>query len=493
VFALAESPVKQGVLWAGSDDGLVHVSTDDGAHWQNVTPKGLPEWSTVAIIEPSHFDAGTAYLAAYRYRQDDFHPYLFKTTNYGQSWTAIDDGIPVDEPTFTIRQDTKDSSLLFAGTQRGAYVSFDNGAHWQSLQLNLPAVQVSDMAIQPRESTLVLATHGRAFWALDDLGYLRQLASVQKGETHLFAPAHAYLINGGFGFGGGDQGQNPPNGAVIYYNLKSAPAKDQEIKLGFYDSSGKLIREFSSKTFGSGEPVKPETAFYASGKPLPQQLPGNAGVNRFVWNLSYPDVTHVPGAVYWFGSERGPRVVPGAYTVKLMVNGQTYSQPLTVLNDPRSKMSADDLAARQALLLQINAKFDQTNKAINSLRSLRGQITDMESRYAKSPQAQALGDDAKPLLAELTGIEDALIQSQAHASEDVLNYPIRLNNKLAALIFTVEFSNSRPTAQDQAVFQELSSQTDAQLARWQTVQTSALPALNAKIQALNLPAIYLKK
>ncbi|MGH8363134.1 MAG: WD40/YVTN/BNR-like repeat-containing protein, partial [Gammaproteobacteria bacterium] len=198
VFVLAESPVKTGVLWAGSDDGLVHVSTDDGAHWQNVTPKGLPEWSTVAIIEPSHFDAGTVYLAAYRYRQDDFHPYLFRSDNYGQSWTAIDNDIPENEPTFTIRQDTQDPKLLFAGTQRGAYVSFDSGNRWQSLQLNLPAVQVSDMTIQPRESTLVLATHGRAFWALDDLGYLRQLAGVPQGETHLFAPAHAYLLNGGF-------------------------------------------------------------------------------------------------------------------------------------------------------------------------------------------------------------------------------------------------------------------------------------------------------
>lgn len=492
VFALAESPVKTGVLWAGSDDGLVHVSTDDGAHWQNVTPKGLPEWSTVAIIEPSHFDAGSVYLAAYRYRQDDFHPYLFKSDNYGKSWTAIDDGIPDNEPTFTIRQDTQDPKLLFAGTQRGAYVSFDNGNRWQSLQLNLPAVQVSDMAIQPRESTLVLATHGRAFWALDDLGYLRQLASIQKGETHLFAPAHAYLLSGGFGFGGGDEGRNPPNGAVVYYNLKSAPAADQEITLAFYAAGGKLIREYTSKTNAGGEPVKPEPGFHTSGKPQPGQLPDKAGVNRFVWNLSYPDVTHVSGAVLWFGSQRGPRVLPGRYTVKLTVAGRTYSQPLTVLNDPRSKMTADDLAARQALLMQIYAEFDQTNKAINGVRSLRGQISDLESRYAKAPQAKALSDDTKPLLDELTAIEEALIQSKAHASEDVLNYPIRLNNKLAALLTSVEFSNSRPTAQDQAVYEELKAQTDAQLARWQSVKTGGLPALNAKIQALNLPAIYLK-
>ncbi|MGH8283398.1 MAG: WD40/YVTN/BNR-like repeat-containing protein [Gammaproteobacteria bacterium] len=494
VFALAESPVKQGVLWAGSDDGLVHVSRDDGAHWQNVTPKGLPGWSTVAIIEPSHFDVGTAYLAAYRYRQDDFHPYLFKTEDYGQSWTAIDKGIPADEPTFTIRQDTKNRNLLFAGTQRSAYVSFDDGAHWQSLALNLPAVQVSDMAIQDRENELVIATHGRAFWALDDLGYLRQLASVQKGKTHLFAPEHTYLLSGG-GFGGGsdDEGKNPPGGAVIFYNLKSAPAKDQEIKLSILNASGKALRDFSSKTFGNGKPVKPEQGFYSSGKPLPEQLPDKAGMNRVVWNLRYPDVTHVPGAVLWFGSERGPRVLPGTYALKLTVDGQSYSQPLTVVNDPHSKLSAGDLAARQALLMQIYAKFDQTDKAIVGLRSLRGEINALSERYAKSPQAKALSDDAKPLLDQLTGIEDALIQSKAHASEDVLNYPIRLNNKLAALFSSVEFSNSKPTAQDYAVYKELESQTDAQLARWQFVQTSALPALNTEIKALDLPAVYIEK
>ncbi|MGH8292596.1 MAG: glycosyl hydrolase, partial [Gammaproteobacteria bacterium] len=296
-----------------------------------------------------------------------------------------------------------------------------------------------------------------------------------------------------FGFGGGGEGQNPPNGAVVYYDLKSAPAADQEITLGFYDSAGKLVREYTSKTNSSGEPVKPEPGFHTSGKPQPGQLPDKAGMNRFVWNLSYPDVTPVPGAVYWFGSQRGPRVLPDSYTVKLTVAGQTYSQPLTVLNDPRSKMSTQDLAVRQALLMQIYDEFGQTNKAINGLRSLRSQINDMQSRYAKSPQAKALGDDAKALLAELTSIEDALIQSKAHASEDVLNYPIRLNNKLAALLTSVEFSNSRPTAQDQAVYEELKAQTDAQLARWQSVKTSTLPALNARIQALNLPAIYLKQ
>jgi photosystem II stability/assembly factor-like uncharacterized protein len=494
VFALAESPVKAGVLWAGSDDGLVHVSTDDGAHWEDVTPKGLPEWSTVSIIEASHFDAGTAYMAVNRYRQDDFHPYLYKTSNYGKSWTRIDDGIPADQPTFVIREDLKDPQLLFAGTQTSAYVSFDGGSHWQSLALNLPAVQVSDMAIQGDADDLVIATHGRAFWVLDDLGVLRQMKSADHAQTRLLATENAYLLaGGGFGEGAGpDEGQNPPNGAVIFYNLKSTPAKDSEITLSILDAQGKEIRKFTNKTDGNGKPVEPEKDFYTKAKPLPQQLPDKVGMNRFVWDLRYPDATHVPGAVLWFGSLRGPKVLPGSYMLKLSVGGKTYAQSLTVLNDPRSKLSTDDLTARQALLMQIYAKLDETDKAINGLRSLRAQINDLTQRYAKSSQAKTLGGDAKPLLDELTGIEDALIQSKAHASEDVLNYPVRLNNKLAALITSVEYSNSRPTAQAYAVFKDLAGQTDAQLARWQSVQSSGLQAFNDKIKAMNLPAIYLK-
>jgi hypothetical protein len=494
IFALAESPVKSGVLWAGSDDGLVHVSKDDGAHWEDVTPKGLPEWSTVSIIEPSHFAAGTAYLAANRYRQDDFHPYLFKTDNYGKTWTRIDDDIPADQPTFVIREDFKDPQLLFAGTQRSAYVSFDGGSHWQSLALNLPAVQVSDMAIQKTADDLVIATHGRAFWVMDNLGVLRQMQAADKTETRLLAPENAYLLaGGGFGEGGSsDEGQNPPNGAVIFYNLKSVPAKDSKITLSILDAQGKEIRQFSNKTDGNGKPVEAEKDFYSKAKPLPQQLPDKVGMNRFVWDLRYPDATHVPGAVLWFGSLRGPKVLPGSYTLKLSVGGKTYTQSLTVLNDPRSKLSTDDLTARQALLMQIYAKLDQTDKAINGLRGLRTQINDLTQRYAKSEQAKTLGDDAKPLLDELTGIEDALIQSKAHASEDVLNYPVRLNNKLAALITSVEYSNSRPTEQAYAVFKDLAGQTDVQLARWKAVESSSLPAFNDKIRSLNLPAIYLK-
>jgi len=310
----------------------------------------------------------------------------------------------------------------------------------------------------------------------------------------LFAPENAYLLaGGGFGEGAGNnEGENPPNGAVIFYNLKSAPAKDSEITLSILDAQGKEIRRFTSKTDGNGKPVEPQKDFYSKNKPLPKQMPDKAGMNRFVWDLRYPDATHVPGAVLWFGSMRGPKVLPGSYTLKLTAGGQTYTQTLTVLNDPRSKLSADDLAARQALLMQIYAKLDETDKAINGLRGLRTQINDLTQRYAKSSQAKMLGDEAKPLLDTLTSIEDALIQSKAHASEDVLNYPVRLNNKLAALITSVEYSNSRPTAQAHAVYKDLAEQTDAQLARWQSVQASGLPAFNEKIRAMSLPAIYLK-
>ncbi|MDE2195811.1 MAG: glycosyl hydrolase, partial [Gammaproteobacteria bacterium] len=417
----------------------------------------------------------------------------YRTTDFGHSWTRIDAGIPVDEPTFVIREDTRDPKLLFAGTQRGIYASFDGGAHWQSLALNLPAVQVSDIAIQDRADDLVIATHGRAFWVLDDLSVLRQLDDEgRQGSTRLFTPDQAYLLPG-FDFEGhaADQGENPPDGAAIFYNLASAPAKDAEITLSILSADGKQIRRFSSKPGSTVKPAADSGDFYGKPKAAPELLPIKAGMNRFVWDLRYPDATKVPGAVLWFGSMRGPKVPPGTYTLTLDVAGQNYSQPLTVLNDPRSKLSADDLAARQELLMQIYGELDKTDNAINSLRNLRTQINDLTRRYAKSSQEGALNEDTRSLLDELTAIEDALIQSKAKASEDVLNYPIRLNNKLAALFTSVEFSNSKPTQQDYAVFKQLAAQTDTQLARWQSVRTSGLPALNARITALKLPAIYL--
>ncbi len=495
IFAFAESPVKAGVLWAGSDDGLIHVSTDNGQTWQNVTPKGLPEWATISIIDPSHFDAGTAYVAARKYRLDDFHPYLYKTTDYGKHWEKITNGMPDNEPTFVIRQDTKDRNLLFSGTERGVYVSFNDGQNWQPLQLNLPHVPVRDMVIQNRENDLVLATHGRAFWILDNLKPLRQLSEkVKDANEYLFQPEHTYLTSGySFHRPGMTVGENPPNGTVIFYNLKNKPSKNELVKLEFMTQSGDSIVTYSNNFDVHGKPVHHSKEFYTSDKHTPRGiLPTKAGMNRFVWNLRYPDATAVPGAVIWDGNMAGPQVVPGTYKVKLTVGKQSMTQDFVVEKDPRISATQADFEAEFALLMKIHKKLDETDKAINKIRSVTSQINGYMNQLKDFPKLDELKKNSKPLLDSLSTIENNLMQTKSHASEDPLNYPVKLNNKLAALASTIRSSYNRPTKQEYEVFEMLSKQIDAQLDRLKPILNTQLAKFNNTVKSMNIPAVYVK-
>jgi photosystem II stability/assembly factor-like uncharacterized protein len=494
IFAFDESPVKAGILWAGSDDGLVHVSKDGGKTWENVTPKELPDWATISIIEPSHFDAGTAYIAARKFRQDDFHPYLYKTTDYGKHWKKITKGIPENEYTFVIRQDTKKKNLLFAGTQRGVYVSFNDGNDWQPLQLNLPHVPVRDMAIQNRENDLVLATHGRSFWIMDNLEVLRQISDqVEKSDMYLYKPEHAYLTGGrSFHRPGVTIGENPPNGAVIFYYLKNQPSEKETVSLEFMTASGDSIISFSNKTTPQGKSVRRSNTFYKKkGQTPPGVISDTTGMNRFVWNLRYPDATHVPGAVLWYGNMRGPKIVPGAYKVKLTVNGHSTEKEFEVKKDPRIKASQQDLEAQLALLKKVHEKLDKTDKAINHIRSVRDQINSYLKQLKKYPKVGELKKTAQPILDSLKTIEDNLIQVKAHASEDPLNYPIKLNNKLAALASAISSSYNRPTKQEYDVFNMLSAKVDHQLDQLKPIMDNEVPKFNQKVQSMNIPAVYL--
>lgn len=498
VFALAESPVAKGVLWAGSDDGLVHVSTDDGQHWRDVTPRGLPELSTISIIDPSHFDAGTAYLAARRYRVDDFKPYIYKTTDYGAHWARITDGLPDGESSFVVRQDTQDKNLLFAGTLTGVYVSFDGGGNWQPLQLNLPHVPVRDMAIQPRADALVLATHGRGFWVLDDIGPLREMSLAVTGAAqYLFTPKPAYLTDG---FQSTDAvahgvGENPSNGAVVNFMLKHAPAKGEKVSLTFMAADGKTIAAFSNKTDAHGKALERNADFYPPKEPRQAGVvPAKVGMNRFVWNLRYPDATAVPGAVIWSGSMRGPKVAPGTYQVKLTVGGASETRTFVVKQNPNDDATQADLDAQLALLQKIHAKLDATNRAILRLRKVRDEVQGYIGRLDHGERASHDPDSgvasvAKAVVARLDEIEGALIQTRSHADEDPLNYPIRLNDKLAGIAANAGTGSGRPTRQQREVFAELSSQVDAQLQQLQEVLQRQLPRLNAAIERQGIKPI----
>jgi photosystem II stability/assembly factor-like uncharacterized protein len=491
IFTVAESPVKKGVIWAGSDDGLVHVTQDAGAHWSNVTPKGLPEWIQINSIEASPFDAGTAYFAATMYKFDDYRPYLYKTSDYGKTWTAINNGIPADAFTRVIREDPNLKGLLFAGTETGIYVSFNDGANWKSMQLNLPISPVTDIAIQKRDQEMVVATQGRSFWIFDDMQLLHQLAANPSGLV-LYKPKVSYRVTtrGGFGGmrGGGNLGTNPASGAVVYYNL---PAKATDASLEFLDTQGKLIRKFTNheerKEEKPAESAEEEEDFSAR-LAGPTVIPADAGMNRFVWNLRYADAMKIPGMVLWDASLRGPLIVPGTYTVKLTYDGKTESQTFDVLRDPRLNTTQDQYLAQLELELQIRDKLTKTHEAILNIRSIRRQVDDLAARVDNKDVAAK----AKALNAELTSVEEALYQTKNKANEDPLNFPIRLNNKMASLLEAIQSADAPPTAQEQQVFEDITTGINAQLKKLDTILTEQVTAFNKFVKSQDIPAVSIK-
>lgn len=483
LFAVAESPIQRGLIWAGSDDGLVHITRDGGKNWTDVTPKDIPAWSRIDLLDPSGHDAGTAYLAADRSRWDDFHPYLYKTTDYGQTWTKITEGLPENVFTHAIKEDTVRKGLLFAGTETGIWVSFDDGAKWQSLQLDLPTVPVHDMTIHGND--LIIATHGRAFWILDDISPLRQMtAEIANGGVHLFKPETAVRFRGvGFRLPGGvAAGENPPSGAIIDYTLKAAP-KDA-ITLQILDSKGKVIRKYSSKSEHAAAPSGFE-AFFGGGA----TLPAKAGMNRFEWDLRYEAPTRVPGAVSWGGFEHGPLAVPGDYQVKLTVAGHDYTAPLHVEEDPRIHVSVDDLQKQFDFTSEINARVTAAHDAVNQIREMHAQLEALEKRLAGNDKAKAAGDAAKELDKKLTAVEDALIQPKSTSGEDPLNYPIMVADQMLALTSTVDSADTAPTQSARDVFDVLNKQLDAQLEIYRQLKDKDLVELNRQIRNANVPAI----
>ena len=526
IFAFAESLKERGVLWAGSDDGLVHCSRDNGATWQNVTPPDLPEWATISMIEPSPHDAATVYLAAYRYKLDDTHPYLFKTNDYGKSWQSFTTGIRADDFARVIREDPAVRGLLYCGTETGLSISYDDGASWQPFQLNLPVVPVYDLAI--KEGDLIAATHGRAFWILDDLTPVRERAAIGQVPAHLFRPRPTYRVRvaggpgrpiaGAVNYSGGmggmsyyevkrpngetarvflEAGQNPPDGVSVSYYLKDKPAG--EISLSFLDDTGTTIRSFTSKPVEGGqepaeeEPVPIEEgeagAEIAASVSTDQRVPAEAGVNRFVWNMRYPDAHKVPGDIPTERSLAGPLAPPGAYQVRLTVDGKDLTEPFEIRKDPRVRATREDLDAQFELLLQIRDKLSQTNDAVNTLRSIRRQVDEWVRRGEGRPNQRALVEAAKRIDGRIAEIEEELVQKRARGESDRLNYPGRLNAKLVHLTAVVASADAIPTRQSYEVFKDLSGRIDAQLSQLGQVIETDLAAFADQIRESGMPVI----
>jgi photosystem II stability/assembly factor-like uncharacterized protein len=499
IFTMAESPVQKGIIWAGSDDGLVHLTRNGSAakpDWENVTQNiaGLPEWIQINSIEASPHDAATAYFAATMYKSDDFRPYLYKTGDYGKTWKKIVNGIPMNAFTRVIREDPIRRGLLYAGTETGIYVSFNDGDSWQPLQLNLPVVPITDIAIHRRDKDLVVATQGRAFWILDDLTVLHQWKEgVASAGFHLFKPEESYRMPGGGRRmpAGSTVGENPPAGASIWFYLKDKPIG--EVQLEILDAASKPVKKFSSKA--------PETPAGAAGgdeegsrrfRGGPARVPAEKGMNRFTWDLRYPDATTFPGMILWAGNTSGPRAVPGVYQARLTAEGKTLTELFELRKDPRIATTQNEFQKQFDLLIQIRDKFSETSEAILSIRDITKQVVDFATRTKDQPAAKQIADLAKELNAKLTSIEEELYQTKNQSNQDPLNFPIRLNNKLAALAMNVSVADAAPTDQDYQVCNDLTARINAQLERLKQVLAADVTAFNKLVRDQNIPAVSVK-
>ncbi len=508
VFALAESPLVRGLLWAGSDDGRIHISPDDGATWQDVTPSDLAPHSQVSIIEPSPHDPDTAYVAVSRYRMDDLRPHLLRTRDRGRTWQWMRAGLPEDETTRVVRADPERRGLLYAGTEKGVYVSFDDGESWHALRGNLPVVPVHDLVVV--EGDLVAATHGRSFWILDDLTPVRESAAPAPAEAlRLFTPRRTVLPRGGrlgppphdepglsYRPAGAitvtarvegadkpprllDAGENPPAGLVVQYCLRQAP--EGEVRLTFLDSAGQEVRSYTS--------VKAPAPAVKDGTERPPVVSAKAGLNRFVWDCRHAGAAGLEGVVLWAGNLLGPVVAPGAYRVRLTVGDESAEAAFELAADARLGVSDDDLTEQTAFLLAVRDEVSRVHRAVARLRRVR---TDLKAWQARAQAAQGSEDALQAiasLLDALEPIEEALIQPRIKAHEDPLNYPIRLNNKLASLANAAATAPARPTRQARDVLEALKAEAEREIGRLDDLLATSLADVNARLRSLGLPAV----
>jgi len=492
VFALAESPVKQGVIWTGSDDGLVYVTQDDGKNWTNVTPKALSEWALISYVEPSHFDAATCYVSATRYKSDDNKPYIFKTSDYGKTWSLITNGLPADTYNRCVREDPNKKGILYCGLETGIYISFDDGAHWQSLQLNLPNTPVHDIQIQTREKDLVIATHGRSFWVLDDITPLYQLSDeIAKSNTWLFKPRDSYRTPGGYIEDPNVQeGQNAPNGVIIRYYLKSKT--DKEVKLKFCTASGDSIITYSNLKDNKGEPAKISKDYYESKAKRPGFLSVDTGMNAFVWDFRYPTAKGDLSATFE-GTLAGPLAVPGTYQAKLFISDSlVQTQSFNILNDPRNTFTVADLKEQFDLGIKVHNKINEVSKATKQIRSVRDQLNAFVEAIEDSAEAKPYKTLSKPIIDSLTAVEDALHNSKIKAGEDDLRFPMRLEEKLGAVNAAIIGTDTKPTAAMYESFNSLSARIDVQLQKLKAIIDKQIPAFNEAAKARQKAVIDVK-
>ncbi|UZO81982.1 glycosyl hydrolase [Aquimarina sp. ERC-38] len=473
IFAAAESPVKEGVLWTGSDDGLVHLSQDGGTSWTNVTPKGMPEWMMINSIEPSTFDAGTCYIAGTKYKTGDFTPYLYKTTDYGKSWKKITNGIPPEHFTRVIREDLKQKGLLYAGTETGMYISFDDGTSWKPFQLNLPIVPITDLKV--KEDNLIVATQGRSLWILDDLSVIRQLNNKKSGtnSSFLLQPKPSYRMQGSSVKDAKTEGINHPAGVMTYFYLDTFNKEKDTISLTYLTTKNDTINTYySSVKKGSKKLEIPDV---------------EKGSNLFTWNMRGKGAEKLDSMVLWWANLDGPKAVPGTYKVSLAVNNKAIAtQEFKILADPRAEATPEQMQQQFNFITEVNKVVDRAHQSIKKIRTINKQLSQFEKEYGQDEKTKALVEKAKNLQKDFSKIEKALYQTQNKSNQDPLNFPIRLTNKLGHLNSLVGMGDFGPTDQDIAVKKELTQQIEKQLTTFDSLLSKEVKTFNNEFIDLKL-------
>lgn len=463
IFAAAESMHEKGVIWCGSDDGLLHITRDNGENWTNVTPGKLPEWALINSIEVDPHNKGGLYVVATMYKTGDYKPYLFYTGDYGKTWKEIAKGIPEGHFTRVLRADPEKKGLLYCGTEGGLYISKDNGAQWKPFQLNLPLVPITDIAI--KNTDLIIATQGRSFWILDDLHVIRQ-ELFEKNDRSL----KLYSIKETVGVGGASnpdltRGSNHPSGVVLYFDL---PDDSSTTSLKFMDGNGEIIRAFTSKDDDN-------------------RLTVDKGINKFVWDTRYPKADEFDGLLMWWGTLSGPKAPPGEYTARLIHGADSTEVRFMILPDPRAEGAPEDRKLQFEFLLEIRNKLDETHDAIRQMRNVRGAINDLTSRL--DDKYQNVLDAGKHIDSVMMSVEKALYQVKLKSNQDMLNFPIKLNNKLAHVASLASMGIYKPTAQMIEVKDFLTKEIDKQLEVWYKLKDEELPRFNQLIRDSKIDVI----
>jgi photosystem II stability/assembly factor-like uncharacterized protein len=468
IFAADESPIREGLIWTGSDDGLVHLTQDGGQNWKDVTPKGLPEWIQINDLIADPYNEGGCFIAATMYKHGDYQPYLYKTKNYGKSWNRIDNGIDRSHFTRAIEVDPIEKGMLYCGTESGFYISSDNGLNWDQLQLNLPIVPITDIAL--KDNNVILSTQGRGIWMIDDLSVLHQARSLD-GSAYLFKPKDVYRLPGGYNSKVKHAGINHPNGLLAYYYLPEE-VLDDTIQIVVTDHGGDTIRIFTNKTN-----VRKDS------------LSMKVGLNSIIWNLEYEAAEKFDKMIMWWGTLNGPRALPGDYFIELKIGETIQKQSFTVLADPRSETTSEERQQQFDFLMEVNEIVSEAHETIGEIKKLTSQI---QSYMNKGKNHEDIVSQAEKIDSILSKVESTLYQTKNRSGQDPLNFPIRLTNKLAHLNSLMRMGDYPPTRSAMQVKEELKELIEAEMTKFEIIKSEDIPRLNQLIHEHKVDVIRLE-